>query len=201
MLTFLTSTDGCIVTSRVRPTPLFAHGLQESKRMLSSAIFFASTDCCVVADGVQCRPSLALFQELQRHLPMLTFLTSTDDRTSAGSVWLNPLIAHGLQESERMLPFATSLATTDCCVVANAALCRPSLALFQELQRHLPMLTFFTSTDGCIVADDIELHIHPVRFEYAQCLGPSSPSAMLCECFAQLLIAKVMWISLSLSHL
>ena len=126
--------------------------------MLPFTTFFASTDCCAVADGVWRCPSLALFQELQRHLPILTFLTSTDGCIVAGRVRPNPLIAHGLQESQRMLPFTT----------------------------------FFASTDGCAVANDVELHFHPVGFEYAQCLSPLSPSAMLCEGFAQLLIAKAL---------
>ena len=81
-----------------------------------------------------------------------------DGCTGAGRVRPNPLIAHGLQESQRMLPFTT----------------------------------FFTSANGCTVANDVELHFHPVGFEYAQCLSPPSPSAMLCEGFAQLLIAKAL---------
>ena len=121
----------------------------------SPSIHSPSNHCCTVAHGVQCRPSLALFQELQRQLPMPTFLTSTDCCIVAGRVRPNPFIAHGLQESKSTLPLATFFASTDCCAVADGVRCRPSLALFQELKRQLPMLTFLTSTDGCIVADRV----------------------------------------------
>ena len=68
-----------------------------------------------VAGGAWRRPSLALFQELQSLLPMLTFLTSTDGCIIANRVRPNPLIEHSLQESKRMLPLATLFASTDCC--------------------------------------------------------------------------------------
>ena len=55
----------------------------------------------VLADGVWCRSSLALFQERQCHLPILTFLISTDGCTVAGRVKPKPIIiTHGLQESK-----------------------------------------------------------------------------------------------------
>ena len=104
MLPFLASTDGCTVVGRVRPNPLIAHGLPESKRMIPLATFFTSTYCCADADGARCRPSLALFQELQSQLSIPTFLTTTGGCTIAGRVRPNPLIAHGLQENKRMLP-------------------------------------------------------------------------------------------------
>ena len=40
-----TSTDGCIVAGRVRPSSLIAHGLHECKSMLPLTKFFTSTDC------------------------------------------------------------------------------------------------------------------------------------------------------------
>ena len=48
--TFSTIQHCCMVAACVRPNLLIAHGLQESKRMLPLTTFFASTDCCAVAD-------------------------------------------------------------------------------------------------------------------------------------------------------
>ncbi len=62
------------LADRVRPGPLVAYGLQQSKHMLAFTTFFVSNGCAV-AGGVRRRPSLALFQELQRQLLMLTIAT------------------------------------------------------------------------------------------------------------------------------
>ena len=101
---------------------------------------------------------------------MLTILTSADGFMVAGCDRLNPLMAHGLQESKRMLPLPTFLTSTDCCIVADGVRC-PNLALFEELQRERPPQ--LTGADRSAVTDNVNLHLVFARFEYAQRLIPA----------------------------
>ena len=62
----------------------FAASSYITERPRRKHAFFASTDCCAVADGDWRRPTLALCQKPERHLPVLTDLTSTDGCTGSG---------------------------------------------------------------------------------------------------------------------
>ena len=65
-LALLASADGCTVASRISLNSLLPHCLQKNKCLLPFRAFLTRADCCAVADSTHCRPSLALFQELQR---------------------------------------------------------------------------------------------------------------------------------------
>ena len=109
-LALRTRTDGCTVAGRVRPYLLSLHGLQKSKRVLPLHSFLACSDGGVVADGVWCRPCLAVCQDLKCKLPTLTLRTSTDGCAVAGLVRPYLRSVHGLQKSKRMLPLPSFLA-------------------------------------------------------------------------------------------
>ena len=101
--------------------------------------FLTRRNGCIVTDGVQRHPYFAFFQQLQGLFPALALRTCTDGCIVAGRVRPNPIIAHDLQKSKRMLPFTSCFAGTDGSTVGDDIGAHLAPARCKYVQRLNPL--------------------------------------------------------------